>query len=289
MKSIYLNAGKTQDVFNDLKDNFEGTLTYNNNEYNLEFGSSLAKGNIKGMTFPDGMTYLQFDMIFYQDVRLSMETLKNTLPIYFAYCSEGAIQHSFGEQGDRKIIKKQHSGVLKSGTGVNSILYFEKSVPIKFYVIETATNFAKEQNYELVKKLKNTFFNTKKDYLELSLQSVEITQKIQELNGMDSKGKFRNLMINRIMEKIIELEIEQQTDGFSVMANTINSFVSKQINDVKRVSSFVSDLYLQLLTTDYLIQKAGFYANILKSDFRKTYSRLVQELLIFMRIERGRI
>ena len=37
MKSIYLKAGKTQDVFNDLKDSFNGTLMVNGDEYNLAF------------------------------------------------------------------------------------------------------------------------------------------------------------------------------------------------------------------------------------------------------------
>jgi hypothetical protein len=288
MKSIYLKAGKAQDVFNDLKDNFKGTLQSNDDEFNLTLSSDFAKGNIQGVTFPDGMTYMQFDMIFNDDVRLSMESL-NTSPIFFAYCSQGTIQHSFGEQGERKIIKKQHSGILKSASSVNSILHFEKHVPIKFYVIEINTALANEHNNELIRKLKNTFFHIKEDYLKISSQNSKIAQKIEELSTITHKGIVRNLLINRILENILELEIEQHTDSFATIAESVNSFTVKQINEIKIMSNFVIDLSLELFTTDFIAQKIGLLSIRLQKEFKLTYNRSVQDLLIFMRIERGRI
>lgn len=288
MKSIYLKAGKAQDVFNDLKDNFNGTLQSNDDEFNLTLSSGFAKGNIQGVTFPDGMTYIQFDMVFHDDVRLSMESL-NTSPIFFAYCSQGTIQHSFGEQGERKVIKKQHSGILKSTSSVNSILHFEKHVPIKFYVIEINTAVANEHNDELVRKLKNTFFHIKEDYLQINAQNSKIAQKIEELNTITHKGIVRNLLINRILENILELEIEQHTDGFAAIAESVNSFTVKQINEIKIMSNYVADFSLELFTTDFIAQKIGLVTNRLQKEFKLTYSRSVQDLLIFMRIERSRI
>jgi hypothetical protein len=290
MKNIYLKAGKTEDVFNDLKDNFKGTLVFNNDEFNLVLSSALARGTIKGITFPEGMTYMQFDLVFHDDVRLSMESLK-TSPIFFAYCSQGRMQHSFGEQGGRKIIKKKHSGILKSTSRVNSILHFEKHVPIKFYVIEIGTDTASvnEYNSELIKKLKNTFFHIKEDYLNISHQNSEIAQKIEELNTITHKGIVRNLLINRILENILELEIEQHTDGFSAIAETVSSFTLKQINEIKTMSNFVMNLSLELFTTDFITQKLTLLANRLQKEFKLIFTRSVHDFLIYIRIERERI
>lgn len=286
MKNLYLKAGRTQDVFNYLKDNFNGVLTSHNDEYNLEFKSKFGKGNIKGTAFPDGMAYMEFDMILSDNMRLSMESLM-TMPIFFAYCSQGRIQHSFGEQGERKIIKNKQSGILKSTSSVNSIIHFEKNIAIKFYVIAAETNrdVSREQNIELVKKLKNTFFNIKEDYLEINSQSSEVLQKIEELQMLTHKGMVRKLLINRIVEKIIETEIEQHTDIFSLMAESINSFALKQIDDIKRVSDFS----LKLFTTDFLIQKAMLFTNNMQKEFKMLFSRTVNDFLIYIRIERGRI
>ena len=263
MKRIYLKAGKAQDVFNDLKDNFKGALESKDDEFNLTLSSGFAKGNIQGITFLDGITYIQFDIVFNDDVRLSMESLK-TSPIFFAYCSQGTIQHSFGEQGERKIIKKQHSGILKSASSVNSIMYFEKYVPIKFYVIEINTAIANQHNDELIRKLKNTFFNIKEDYLHINLQNSKIVQEIEELKTITHKGIVRHLLINRILENILELEIEQHTDGFSVIADTVSSFTLKRINEIKAMSNFVTDFSLELFTTDFIGQKTGLLTNRLQ-------------------------
>lgn len=117
---------------------------------------------------------------------------------------EACMQHSFGELGGRKMIKKKHSGILKSTSSVNSILHFEKHVPIKFYVIEIGTDTAKANQYNsnLIKKLKDTFFYIKEDYLNISSQNSEIVQKIEQLNTITHKGLVRNLLINRILENI---------------------------------------------------------------------------------------
>ncbi|PKB18258.1 hypothetical protein [Flavobacterium sp. 5] len=288
MKSIYLKAGKTQDVFNDLKDNFNGILTLCNDEFNLVVESYFARGNIKGITFPDGMTFLEFDMIFHDDVRLSMELLK-TSPIFFAYCSQGTIQHSFGEQGERKSIKKQHTGILKSASSVNSILHFAKHTPTKFYVIEIGIDVVNSQNAELIKKLKNTFFQTKENYLDISYQSLKITQKIEELNMLIQKGNVGKLLKNQILEDIIELEIGKNTDVFTEVAQRINSFRLKQIDEIERVLNFVIDVTFELFTSDFIIQKARLFVNNMQKEFKLIFNRTVHHFLIYFRIERGRI
>ncbi|MGQ7944405.1 hypothetical protein [Flavobacterium sp. WC2509] len=288
MKNLYLKAGKAQDVFNDLKDNFNGTLTYNNDQYNLALDSKLAKGNINGIVFPDGMTYMQFDVIFYDDVRLSMEPFMN-FPILFAYCKEGILKHSFGEHGERKMIKKQQTGILKSTSSLNSILHFEKRIPVKFHAIVINTVADNEFNGQLVKKLKKTFLDVKGDYLDISFQNFKIAQKIEELNMLLHKGIVRNLLINRILDKIIEIEIEQHTDGFTLMAQAISSFTIKQIDEIKRVSDVVINLSLELFTTDYLIQKAKLSVYKLQKEFKILLNRTVHEFLIYVRIERERV
>lgn len=289
MKNIYLKAGKTQDVFIDLKDNLKGTLVSNNDEFNLTLSSVFARGNIKGITFPDGITYLQFDVVFHDDTRLSMESLK-TSPIFFAYCSQGTIQHSFGEQGERKTIKKHQTGILKRTSSVNSILHFEKHIPTTFHVIQIGTNTAvNEHNDELIKKIKKTFFSVKEDYLEISSLDNKIAKKIQELNAITHKGIVRSLFVNRILENILELEIEQHTDGFSKIAEAVNEFALRRIDGVKKGAVFMKEVSMELFTTDFVAQKIGLLANKLQKEFKLIFTRTVHDFLIYIRIERERV
>ena len=290
MKSIYLKAGKTQDVFNDLKDNFNGTLVSDNDQFNLAVSSNTAKGDIKGIAFPDGMTLIQFEMVFHDDVRLCMELL-NCSPLFFIYCVEGTIQHSFGEQGERKIIKKQQQGILKSNRSVNTILHFEKRVPTKFYVIQIGTDSSihNEQNSGLIEKLKNTFFHTKEDYIEISFQNSQIAEKIEALDTMNHKGQIRSMITNRILENILELEIDHHTDIFSQIGQKISVAALNKIDEIKRVSNFVVDLSLQLFTTDFIIQKVALFSSNLQKELKLLLSRSVHDFLIYIRIERERV
>lgn len=278
MKSIYLKAGKTQDVFNDLKDNFNGTLTVDNDEYNLAF----AEGNIKGTTFTDGMTFMEFNVIFHEDVRVSIESF-TTSPIFFAYCSQGSLQHSFGELGEKKRIKKQQSGILKSAARVNSILHFEKQIPTEFSVIGMGTNSnANNKNAELVNKLKNTFFNTKKDYLNVRVLNSKIADKIKKLDTLTQKGAVGNVLKNRILENILEMEIEQNTDGFTEMAVEIYSFAIKRIDEIKGAARFVVNLPGEFATKLSAL-KTGFFTNRLQEGFRLISSRTIHNFLVFIK------
>ncbi len=290
MKNLYLKAGKTKDVFTYLKDNFKGTLTAVNNKFNLNVASNVAKGNIIGIPFSDGITFLQFDIVFYDDFRLSMEPFTAS-PILFGYCLQGTLQHSFGEKGERKNIKKNQTAILKSTSSVNSIFHFEKNKPLKFYVIQIETNrvATSEHNEEVMNRLKKLFFNTKEDYLDINNQSIKIRQQIEELNTMTHKGIIGNLMINRILDTIIAVEIKEHTDRFALMAEMISSFTLNQIEDVRRISNNVINLSLELFTTDFLIQKISLFTHKLQKEFKIVMNRTVHDFLIYIRIERGGI
>lgn len=285
MKSIYLKAGKTQDVFNDLKDNFDGTLIVNNNEYDLAIQSVFSRGNIKGISFPGGMTYMEFDMIFFEETRFSLELLSG-LPIFFAYCSQGNFQHSFGEQGEKKRFKEYHSGILKRATSVNSILHFEKLVPIKFSVIGMVTKpIANGENAELIRKLKNTFCNTDGDYLKVGVQNFKVAEKMKELMTLSQKGIFGNVLKKRIVKSIIEMEIAQNTAVFTKMSQAVNVFRTKRFAEINSASDFVMNFPVEF-ATKHLPQKTGLIINKLQEGFKILLSRTIHDFLIFIRIER---
>lgn len=289
MKSLYLKAGKTLDVFNDLKDNFSGTLQSYNDEYNLALDSDLAQGNIKGITFSEGMTYLQFDMLFSEDVRMSME-LSNNSPIFFAYCSNGTLQHSYGVQGERIRLKQNYTGIFKSNTHINSILHFEKNIRIKFSVIGLQTKSSGiGKNAGLIKKLKNTFCNNNEDCVHIRLQNFKIAQAIQALETVTQKDIGRNLLKNHLLEKILEMEIEQYSDSFSLLLQSINSFILKRVEEIKRASNFIKKFPVELFTTKSFATQNGLWAHKLQEKFKLLSSRTANGFLVMLRIEKQRI
>ncbi|MDR6843673.1 hypothetical protein [Flavobacterium granuli] len=289
MKSIYLTAGQTSDVFNELKDILNGTLTFENNEYTLTLDSNFVKGKIQGTVFDEGMIYMQFDIVFFNDVILSMESLQ-TSPLFFTYCSEGFFKHSFGLQGDKKKLEKNNSGVLKSTAKVNSILYFERNVSTQFSVIGIGTNkISKDINHMLIKRLRNTFFNNNSDYLQVRTQNQKISLKINELNTIPQEVLFRNLSKKRILETILEMEIKQNTDSFSEISYAIHSSAVRQIDEIKRISNLTINYSQQLFTSEYFMPKIAVINNKLQEGFKSMFIRPVHDFQNYIRIERQRI
>ena len=278
MKSIYIKNGNILDIFNELKNNLNGTLTAYDKGYNITLKSEIAIGKIEGTAFDKEISYLEFDAIFHDDIKISME-LSNDMPIFFTYCSKGELQHSFGVQGYKKTLKEQQTGILRSNSNTNSILHFKKNIPVKFSVIRVGLNtVGKTHNEQLIKKIKSIFSRSKEDYLEVRPQNLSIMEKINELDNVSQKGIVRNLLRNRILEIILKMEIENHTDLLSMIGQEIYSQSLKKIDQTKRITNFVMTYPIKEL-----------FIHKVKGAFKIVYLQKINFISTFMRIERPQI
>ena len=236
MKKLYLNTGEFETIFNDLKDSFSGDLTTNNKDYNLTIKSKWAKGKITGTHFEKEVSYMHFDLMFHNDVSLSIESFQGA-PIFFAYCEEGSFTHSFGANGERKSIKKQQTGILSNTSAINTVLYFESFKRIEFsLIIMPLTASVKRENFELISQLKRMFTNESGNYIYIGHQNPKITEKLRELKTIPQKGAVRSLLQKSIMSSILELEIAQHSYNYATMIAPIMHMATRQIDEIKRIS-----------------------------------------------------
>jgi len=237
MKKLYLNTGKFDTIFNDLKDSFGGELTTENNEYNLTIQSKWAKGSISGIRFEKEMSYMHFDLMFHKDVTLSMESFQ-TSPVFFVYCTEGDVTHSFGATGVRKRMKSQQSGILANTSSINSVLYFEGFKRTQFTVIGMPTNVSDNVvNAQFVTQLKNKFVNESGNYIFVGPQNSKIVNKLQELKTISQKGTVKDLLQRSILNSVLEMEIAQHSNSFGMMINPILDLANRQLDEIKKLST----------------------------------------------------
>lgn len=237
MKKLYLNTGEFNTIFNDLSDSFGGDLTTNNNDYNLAIKSKWAKGKITGTHFEKEISYMHFDLTFHNEVSLSIESFQGA-PIFFAYCEEGSLTHSFGANGDKKSLKKQQTGILNNTSAINSVLYFESFKRIQFsLIVMPLTVSSKEESFELISHLKKVFTNESGNYIYIGQQNPKITQKLNELKTIPQKGAVRSLLQKSIMSTILDLEIAQHSYNYATMIAPFMNLATKQIDELKRISN----------------------------------------------------
>ncbi|SHL80362.1 hypothetical protein [Flavobacterium saccharophilum] len=237
MKKLYLNTGGFDTIFNDLKDSFDGELVVNNNEYTLNIKSKWARGTIKAVRFEKEMSYVNFDLVFNNDVTLSIESLP-TAPVFFAYCEKGTLTHSFGANGAQSKVKMNQTAVLNNTSVINSVLSFESHKPIQFSLVGMPTIASvKEENVQMVSQLKKRFTTDSGQYLYIGTKNHKIAEKLQELTNIPQKGIVRSLLQKSILNSILEMEIAQHSYNYMNTFEPIMNLATRQINEIKRISS----------------------------------------------------
>ncbi|TDO83101.1 hypothetical protein EV143_102365 [Flavobacterium chryseum] len=237
MKKLYLNTGGFNTIFNNLKERFNGDLTINDNEYTLTVQTKWAKGTISGKRFEKEMSYMHFDMVFYNDVSLSIESFQ-TSPIFFAYCEDGMLTHSFGENGNRKNLKKQQSGILSNKSSINSVLHFEGFKHTEFSLVSMPTTVDEEDdNYELASQLKEMFTDESGNYIYVGTGNSKIFEKLKEFRTTSQTGIVKNLLQKSILNTIVAIEIAQHSYNYITMITPILDLANKQFDELKRISN----------------------------------------------------
>lgn len=234
MKKLYLNNGEFDTVFNDLKDSFNGTLSANDNNYNLDIQSKWTKGSIKGTRFDNKILFMHFDLVFHQDVSLSIEAFQSA-PVFFVYCENGNVCHSFGSNGEKKVLHKNQSAVLNNSSVINSVLYFESHKRIQFTLLGMPT--MDNKNVPLVSQVKQHFTNDSGNYIYIGKENSRISKKIEQFKTMPEKGIVGTLLKKSILSHIVEMEIEQHAFNYLKTVEPIVDIAIKRINEIKRIST----------------------------------------------------
>lgn len=274
MKKLYLNTGGFDAIFNDLKDSFHGELITSNNEYTLMIKSKWAKGTITGVCFENRMSHLTFDLVFNCDVSLSIESFQSA-PIFFAYCENGSLTHSFGINGEKKSLLKNQTGILNNTSLVNSLLSFDSHKHIQFSLIGVPTvDFTETESSELVLELKKRFTNESGNYIYVASENFKVAQKWKELKTLPQQGIVRNLVKKLILKEIVELEIAQHSYNYLKTFDQILNLAIKPLSEIRRIST------MNLSEVIYAAGLAGrnYLPRIFKEKYHLSYKPFNQKL-----------
>lgn len=231
MKKLYLNTASMNTIFNDLKDSLDGSLTLESSQYKLKTRTKNADGAIDGITVSSHISFVEFDIVFYKDTQLSLESVAGS-NVLFVYCSKGNLGHSFGINGERKTIKANQNGIIRNTSTINSVFYFEGFKPVRFSILSYNT---KAENSGLFSVMNKVFCGNNDSYIKVGRQNFEIAKKINEFNTIPQRGIVRNLLRNRILEDILKIELDQHTYGYLKDLQPIMRLANKQLVEMKKV------------------------------------------------------
>ncbi|TYB77254.1 helix-turn-helix transcriptional regulator [Bizionia myxarmorum] len=273
-------------TFQQLKTTFGGELTISMNEHILKIDSDFGKGVIKGVPLKEGISFLEFDMIFYSDLVLSINTPDKN-PIYFTYCSKGELGHSFGSNGAKRTLESFQTGILTSRKAEENILYFNKNQKLKTTLITVQT--VGDDSDSLKTKLRETFFKDSvgDNFVYIGSHNLKISEKIDQLNAIKQEGLVRSLLVQGLVHVILALEIQQHSDDSENGNQKTGSLTVSEMETIKEVSRFVNDNSDSQITITQLYAQFGLSPSKLQEGFKLMHGHTVTEYIREVRIEKA--
>ena len=288
METAYLKTNTLEAVLKQLRLNFGGSITKESNEYMLEINNDYGIGKIKGIPILDGVSYIEFDMNFSDDVVINIDA-PNENPLYFAYCSKGRLGHSFGIKGEKRLLESFKTGILTSQLNDENIFYFNKNEHLKLtlIIVHTINQVNNSENNELISKLQNAFFNkgAVENFVYISSHNLKIAEKVHELNNIKQEGLVRSLLIQGIVQVILALEIQQHSDDVKNSEHQLGSLTKREIEIIKQASLFVKQKLGTQLSIDQLCSEFGIYPSKLQEGFKLMHDRTVTDYIREIRFQ----
>lgn len=288
MITINLSASTLKATFNQLTSNLGGIVDRESNEYVLTLNNNFGTGTIKGIFLSDGMSYIEFDVVFHQDITFSINT-PNKNPMYFAYCSQGKLIHNFGVGKKIRVLDNFQTGIITSQLGDENRLYFRKKEHTKFTLISVDISEKHSKNKVLQNELYATFV---KDYsldnfVYIGSQNLKIAEKIQQIKNFGHKGLVRTLFVQGMVHVILSLEIQQHKEDKKNSENQTSTLTTREMKIIEQASVYIEHNFDQQISISLLCSEFGISPAKLQMGFKSMHGRTVVDYIRTFRIKKA--
>ncbi len=292
MTEINITAESTEGTVKQIRNTIGGDIEKRWGEYILTVDSNLAKGNIRFITFDWGVSLLEYDITFFDDITLIMDA-SNYNPIHFTYCLNGHCGHKFGFQKDTKTLEQFQSVIITSKDGGYNYGYFPKDIKLEINVIQIIRKeyLRKRLNNvtQLNKKLYEVFLDKDHEnvFTYFGSYDLKMADVIGKLRKVKQKGMIRILKIESMIYQILSLHIQQH--DIAIKGHKVETSLHK--SELKIVQKLSKDILKNVsydYTLDQLAEESGLTQAKLQEGFKILYSRTVTEYIRHVRLEVAR-
>lgn len=294
MTEITVDAKSTEGTVRQIQQVIGGTIEERWGEYTLTVNTAVAFGSIRFITFDWGVSLLEYDITFHDDITLVMDASEYN-PIHFTYCLEGECQHRFGNQSesDIKTLEQFQSVIITSRDGGHNYGYFPKDKKLAINVIQiTRKQFLKKRLNnvdELNRKLYEVFLDKDHEsaFAYYGTYNLKLADKISALRKVKTKGMIRIMQIEGLVYEVLSAHILQHDKDFkNKMPST--SLLRSELKIVRKLAKTIVKDPSKEYSLDMLALESGLSQAKLQEGFKLLYTRTVTEYIRHIRLEAAR-
>ncbi len=294
MIKIHVDAQDTAESVKQLQKVLGGTLTEKWGQHTLTISNEKAEGSIRFITFEWGVSLLEYDITFMDEVLIVVDT-SNYNPINFYYCLEGYCGHKFGYESDEqiKIMEQFQSVILTNRDGGISDRYFPKDVKVVASVIQVRRKpFLRKrlnQGEELNKQLYNVFLDTdhEKVFAYYGSYNLKIADVMASLQKVKAKGMIRVMQIEGLVYQILSMHmIQHNKEVLDKRPQT--SLLKRELKTIRSFAKKIEKHIAQDFSLEEISAETGLTQAKLQEGFKLLYNKTVTEYIRNARLEVAR-
>lgn len=292
MKEIKLNAKSTEDSIIQIQKQIGGTISERFGESTLKIDNDNAKGCIKFITFDWGVSLIEYNIIFFNDV-LFIEDTTEFNPIHFIYCSKGNMYHRFNHEEEFNVISEFHSAIFTSKKSVGHNTHFPKGQHLEINVISIGRKeFLKKRlnNVDQLNQKLNQIFKDDEEKHEFAYFGpihLKMEDHVQKLRDIDTVGITRILQMEGDVYQLMSMHIARH-DRYLTNDIMPSSLLKDELKIIRRYAQKILDDPSVNYSLDQLSKDSGLSQAKLQDGFKFLYTRTVTEYIRHIRLEAAR-
>lgn len=292
MKEINLNVSNIFESARQMQRNIGGDLIQKWGEYILEVDNGLAKGCIKYIAFDWGVSLVEFNILFFEDLIITSGTPEYN-PIHFFYCTKGFFEHKFSNEENYKKVEQFHSAITASSSRSNHQSFFQKDIHIQLNTISIVRKqFLKKRlniSQMLNDKLHNVFVDTlhKKQFAYYGPISLKMADHVNTLQNVDTGGIIRLLQIEGEVYQLLSMHIKTHNTYENSKPLKV-SLLKSELKKIRKLAKKIAKDSSKNYSLDEISRNSGLSQAKLQEGFKFLYARTVSEYIRHTRLEEAR-
>ncbi|MDO6802799.1 helix-turn-helix transcriptional regulator [Wenyingzhuangia sp. 1_MG-2023] len=290
--NVKITASNTIDTLEQIQSVLGGVIEEKWGEFFLKIDNEKAKGTIRFIAFDRGVSLLDYDIVFYEEVLFSRDTSFFN-PIRFSYCMEGNYGHFFEKSNSKTKIEQYQAVIVTGKDGGHSCTLFAKNVHVKLNVIQVLRNkfvASTDCTMEFVnEKLYEVFYDKDHDnkFAYYGTYNLKMADKINAIYNIKKKGILRMLTIEGKVYEILSMHISQHNQ--EVKGEKVETTLLKEeIKLIRKYSRKIIKTPDVNYTLESISEETGLTQAKLQEGFKLIYSRTVTEYIRHIRLEKAR-
>jgi AraC-like DNA-binding protein len=289
MNKIHLNTHNIKRIFETFQIHLGGKLNKRPDEYQLVLDNEIAKGEIRGFYLDTNLVFFEYDLVFSQITEI-ISNSPATNPIFFLYCAQGKLEHSFGQDEEKVILNQFQTGIFSCNAHIASVLSFGKDISFRGTVITLATSINPELEDQLdflSERAMQKFApqSNQQTFSYTGFYNLKIADQLQQLEKIKQKGLIRNLLFRGIVRTALAMKIEQYEEDLKIGIFRSSTLSEDDIDEIKELSIFIRNYPERAYSIEQLTKLSGLSAAKLQEGFKLYYHQTVSAYIRSVRVQ----